>query len=72
MVCRCGWINLFLKVCAIGTKVSSEGMTFFFPPLCPNQLTLKYKCRYTTIWVTRDHDAGTDSKTAVLGGGGEG
>lgn len=70
MVCRCGWINLFLKVCAIGTKVSSEGM-ISPPPLYPNQLTLKYKCSYTTIWVTGDHDAGTDSKTAVLGGGGE-
>lgn len=58
-------------MCAIGTKVPSEGMILFFFPSFPNQLNLKRKCGYTTIWVTRGHDAGTDSKTAISGRGGE-
>lgn len=59
-------------MCAIGTKVPSEGMILFFFSLSfSNQLNLRHKCGYTTIWVTGGHDAGTDSKTAISGGGGE-
>lgn len=64
-MCRSGWLNQFLQVCAAGTKVPHT------PLLFPYQLKLQLKCGYSTIWVTGGQGAGTDSRTAVLSGGGE-
>lgn len=44
---------------------------FFFFPSVPNQLNLKLKCGYMPIWVNGGDGAGTDSKIAILVGGGE-
>lgn len=62
-VCRSGWLIQFLQVCAAGTKVPHT------PLLFPNQINLKLKCGYSTIWVAGGQGAGTDSKTASLSGG---
>lgn len=40
-------------------------------PHSPNQLNLKLECGYSMIWVAGGQGAGSDSKTAVLSGGGE-
>lgn len=60
-----GWLNQFLQACAAGTKVSHT------PLLFPNQLNLTLKCGYSTVWVAGGQGADTDSKIAVLSGGGE-
>lgn len=64
-VCSSGWLNQFLQACAAGTKVSHT------PLLFPNQLNLTLKCGYSTVWVAGGQGADTDSKIAVLSGGGE-